>query len=220
MSTRPSRSRGKLIAFEGLDGVGKTTQAHRLARHLNNLGLPVVLTREPTDGPFGQKIRQILLHGRQGLTPEAELELFIADRREHVQDVIQPGLAAGSIVITDRYYFSSMAYQGALGLDPWEILRRHTRFAPPPDLAVILELDLAEVSRRLRQRGTSSRHSFEQIDYLARVAAIFDILQAPGLFRVNGLGSEDEVQDRILALAGRVLNLPSLSPGRSRSESA
>jgi len=85
-----------------------------LARHLTRASLPVLLTREPTDGPFGQKIRQILLYGRQGLTPAAELDLFIADRREHVQKVIQPALTAGQMVITDRYYFSSMAYQG-----PW-----------------------------------------------------------------------------------------------------
>jgi dTMP kinase len=222
MPAQPASSRGRLIALEGLDGVGKTTQARLLACHLTSLGLPVILTREPTDGPFGQRIRQILLHGRQGLTPAAELDLFIADRQEHVREVIQPALHDGKIIITDRYYFSSMAYQGALGLDPGAIQRCHARFAPPPDLVIILEMPLAAVSHRLEQRRTPSSHSFEKIDYLARVAKIFDQLKASGLFRVDGLGSEAEVQARVRALVERVLNLPPLpaSPEQNQLESS
>ena len=208
MPAQPAINRGRLIALEGLDGVGKTTQARLLARHLTHLGLPVILTREPTDGLFGQKIRRIIRHGREGLTPEAELELFIADRREHVQAVIRPALADGKIVITDRYYFSSMAYQGALGLDPLDIQRRHEDFAPQPDLVIILELPLTELTHRLQQRGTPVSPSFEKISYLIQVAAIFDRLDAPFIRRVDGLGSEPEVQARILALVCRIFNLP------------
>jgi dTMP kinase len=209
MPAQPPRRRGKLIALEGLDGVGKTTQARLLVHYLTtSQGLPALLTREPTNGPHGQKIRNILIHGREGLTPAAELELFLADRREHVQQVIGPALAEGKTVITDRYYFSSIAYQGALGLDPREIQRRHEDFAPPPDLVIILELPLEEISHRLAQRGMAASPSFENIDYLAKVAAMFDSLAAPGLARVNGLGAETEVQARILALAGPVLDLP------------
>lgn len=205
----PVPSRGRLIAFEGLDGVGKTTQARLLARHLTRLNLPVVLTREPTDGYFGQQIRRVISQGRQGLTPEAELELFVADRREHVREVIQPGLAAGKVVITDRYYFSSMAYQGALGLDPDDIQRRHAAFAPQPDLIILLELPLPEIARRLQERGAPTSQSFEHIDYLAKVAAVFSRLEAPGLVRIDALGSEPEVQARILLLVDQVLNLSS-----------
>jgi dTMP kinase len=209
MNAQSGLDRGRLIALEGLDGVGKTTQARLLGQHLARLGLPVTLTREPTNGPFGQKIRQILIHGRQGVAPAAELDLFIADRREHVQNVIQPALAAGKTIIADRYYFSSMAYQGALGLDPGDIQRRHVGFAPPPDLIIILEVPLTEVSRRLLHRSQQPRQSFEKIDYLAKVAAIFDQLVSPGLVRVNGLGSEEEVQARILAQVAQVMKLPS-----------
>jgi dTMP kinase len=207
MPARPSLKQGKLIALEGLDGVGKTTQAQLLAHYLAHLGLPVILTREPTNGFYGQKIRQIIINGRQGLTPAAELDLFLADRREHVRQVIQPALETGKTVITDRYYFSSMAYQGALGLDPLEIERRHQNFAPPPDLVIILELPLNEISRRLERRGTRSSRSFEDFHYLAKVATIFDSLDAPGLARVNGFGSEIEVQARIRALVDRVFGL-------------
>ncbi len=207
MSAEQPLNRGGLIAFEGLDGVGKTTQTRLLAQNLIQLGLPVILTREPTDGHFGQQIRRIIVHGRQGLTPAAELDLFIADRREHVQEVIQPALADGKIVITDRYYFSSMAYQGALGLDPLEIQQRHSAFAPQPDLVIVLELPLTELARRLQHRGTPPSHSFEKIAYLVQVAKVFETLEAPFIHRVDGLGSEPEVQARILALVGRVFNL-------------
>jgi dTMP kinase len=207
MPAQPALNRGRLIALEGLDGVGKTTQARLLAHNLTHLGLPVILTREPTDGYFGQKIRQIISQGRQGLTPEAELDLFLADRREHVREVIQPALADGKIIITDRYYFSSMAYQGALGLDPLDIQRRHEDFAPQPDLVIILELPLAEITRRLQQRGAPVSPSFEKIPYLVRVAAIFNRLDAPFIVRVNGLGSEPEIQSRILAMVHRFFHL-------------
>jgi dTMP kinase len=206
MSGQPPLKRGSLIALEGIDGVGKTTQAKMVAQHLSHLGLPVILTWEPTSGRFGQQIRQIITYGRQGLTPAAELDLFMADRREHVQNIIAPALAAGKIVITDRYYFSSMAYQGALGLDPQEILRRHKDFAPPPDLVIILELPLTEISRRLRQRGRPT--TFEQIEYLAKVAAIFEQLDAPGLARINGLGTESEVNSKIIAIISQFSDLP------------
>ncbi|MGQ9921317.1 MAG: dTMP kinase [Desulfobacca sp.] len=201
---------GRLIAFEGLDGVGKTTQARLLADNLARRGLPVVLTREPTDGVWGQKIRQISQRGRSGMAPAEELALFLADRREHVEKVIRPALAAGQIVITDRYYYSSMAYQGALGLDPEAIAAQHFVFAPPPDLIILLEVPPAERGKRLRQRGTKS-DMFEEQDYQAKVAAIFDRLQAPNLIRVDGRGSVAAVQARILAQVQQRLRLPESS---------
>ncbi len=207
-----SSCQGHLIAFEGLDGVGKTTQARLLAANLARLGLPVVLTREPTAGVFGQEIRRLSQRGRQGITPAEELALFLADRREHVDQVIRPALAAGKIVITDRYYYSSMAYQGALGLDPQDIEAQHADFAPRPDLIILLELPPAERISRLRQRG-KRLDTFEEQDYLAHVAAIFDRLQAPNLIRVDGCGSEVEVQARILVQVQQRLHLPT-SPRR------
>ncbi len=215
---RSARAPGRLIAFEGLDGVGKTTQARLLAAHLRRLGLPVVLTREPTAGIYGERLRRLRQEGRQGLSPRQELALFLADRREHVEQVMRPALAAGKIVITDRYYYSSMAYQGALGLDPGEIEALHADFAPHPDLVILLVLPAPERIKRLQERG-SPVDAFEQQDYLAKVAAIFDRLQAPNLIRVDGRGSEAEVHHRILAQVGRFLNLPDLAAARESDNS-
>ena len=115
------KRKGWLIAFEGIDGTGKTTQIELLAEVLRQRGLRVVATREPTDGQYGRKIRQ-LYKNRKSVTPEEELNLFLHDRREHVVQVIAPALASGKVVLTDRYYYSTAAYQGAAGHDPQKII--------------------------------------------------------------------------------------------------
>ena len=131
---------GLLIVFEGLDGAGKTTQLGLLYDHLLEQGQDVVRLREPTDGPWGQKLRQLMVHGRDNVTPATELEWFLNDRREHVDQRIRPALDRKQIVLLDRYYFSTMAYQGALGYDPQDIRARNEAFAPPPDLLLLLNL--------------------------------------------------------------------------------
>ncbi len=202
---------GRLIVLEGLDGVGKTTQAHLLAANLRRRGWPVVLTKEPTAGPFGQQIRQLRQGRRQAVTPREELALFLEDRRDHVQQVIRPALAAGHIVISDRYYYSSMAYQGALGLDPGEIAAQHAEFAPEPDLVILLEVSPEERIQRLAQRRANA-DTFEEIGYLAKVAAIYDRLHFPQLCRIDASGSEAEVQARILAQVLQCLNETQVKP--------
>ena len=111
-----------------------------LAASLKKEGHQVVLTREPTHGPAGQKLQSYLLGPSRHLSPAEELDLFMADRREHVAQIIKPALERGKVVLTDRYYYSSVAYQGALGLDPHDILAANEAFAPVPDLVFILEL--------------------------------------------------------------------------------
>src|SRR5271168_4347864 len=101
---------GFLIAIEGIDGTGKTTQAHHVQELLQSRKLVVIRTKEPTTGHWGQVLRDSALTGRLSL--EEEVETFIKDRKEHVETKINPALKDGHIVIADRYYFSSMAYQG------------------------------------------------------------------------------------------------------------
>lgn len=187
--------RGLLIVFEGLDGAGKTTQLGLLYDHLYRQGRDVVRLREPTDGPWGQKLRRLMAHGRGDVTPATELEWFLNDRREHVDQWIRPALERKQIVLLDRYYFSTMAYQGALGCDPQSIRARNEAFAPPPDLLLLLDLPPVAGWQRLRQRGTPSH--FERLDYLERVAGIFDAMDFPYLRRIPADQEPEAVQSRV-----------------------
>jgi dTMP kinase len=176
--------RGCLIVFEGIDGAGKTTQARLLCDRLQREGYDVVSLKEPTDGPWGAKIRQIAQRGRHGIDPSTELEWFIEDRRENVAHNILPALAKRLVVLQDRYYFSTMAYQGALGRNPESIQKRNEAFAPVPDLVFLLEIPPPQALQRVAQRCAPNH--FEQLDYLQRVAEVFETMNFPYLRRLQG----------------------------------
>jgi dTMP kinase len=163
-------SQGLFIVIEGIDGTGKSTQSKRLAEWFRSRGREVVLSREPTDGPWGKKLRESATTGR--LSAEEELECFLNDRREHVEMSIKPALAEGKVVILDRYYFSTMAYQGARGFDPAEIRLRNEAFAPQPDLLLILDLSVESAHGRIGARGDTT-NEFEHRDTLSRCREIF-----------------------------------------------
>ena len=163
--------RGLLIAFEGIDGTGKSTQLPHLADWLRGQGCAVVETREPTDGPYGREIRA-LYRDRSRVSRERELELFVLDRRQHVTECILPALEQGRIVLTDRYYFSTAAYQGAGGSDPAAIFAANA-FAPEPDLVLLLTLPVGEGVARIRDLRGETLNDFEQQEQLEKVAALF-----------------------------------------------
>jgi dTMP kinase len=191
---------GKLIALEGVDGTGKTTQAVSLAATLARFGRRVLLTREPTTGAAGRRLREYLAGRERHLAPLEELALFQADRREHVERTIRPALTKGWAVICDRYYYSSAAYQGALGLDPETILRESEAFAPRPDLVVIFTLPLTQaLARRQAARGGESQLS-EAPAYLEKVSAIYDTFQGPHITRLNASEAPAQVLGRLLNL--------------------
>jgi dTMP kinase len=198
-------SSGILLALEGIDGCGKSTQAELLATALRERGLEVVLTCEPTDGPLGQQIREYFQGPTRYLTPKEELNFFMADRREHVDEVIGPALAEGKIVITDRYYYSSVAYQGALGLDPDRILAQNEVLAVRPDLAIILTLPVTQALARLTGTPQRARQVSENPDYLERVAAIYASLQGPHLRHLDASGPPQAVHLALLHLTGEFL---------------
>ena len=166
---------GLFIVFEGIDGTGKSTQLHLLAEKLRQLGYAVVATREPTNGPYGQKIRELFVD-RSAVSHEEELELFIADRHQHVQEVIAPALSDGCVVICDRYYLSTVAYQGANGMDSDLILKKNEHF-PVPDLAIILEIEPAQGIHRIQNQRNEHPNTFEEEAYLQKVATIFAAMQ-------------------------------------------
>ena len=186
---------GLLIVLEGIDGTGKSTQARRLGEWFEKQGREVVLSREPTDGPWGRKLRESAATGR--LSPQEELEYFLNDRRQHVQEKIMPALAAGKVVILDRYYFSTMAYQGARGFDPLEIRRLNEAFAPAPDLLLILDLDVDTAHDRIGHRGDAT-NEFEKHESLVRCREIFLSLRDEPFARIiDSNGTLDEVAARI-----------------------
>lgn len=139
-----------MIAVEGIDGAGKTTLANTLGDRLRAIGIAVNTSKEPTRGQWGTVLRESAASGR--LTPDEELRLLLLDRRQHVDELINPALSRGEVVILDRYYPSNAAYQGAAGLDVTELLAQND-FAPQPDVVLVLDLDPAEGLRRIRARG-------------------------------------------------------------------
>jgi dTMP kinase len=188
---------GLFIVLEGIDGTGKSTQARRLGEWFEKQGREVVISREPTDGPWGRKLRESAATGR--LSPQDELQYFLNDRRQHVEEKIVPALAAGKVVILDRYYFSTMAYQGARGFDPAEIRRMNEAFAPVPDLLLILDLDVDTAHDRIGHRGDST-NEFEKHESLTRCREIFLSLKDEPFVRVIDSNAPlDEVSERIRA---------------------
>jgi dTMP kinase len=208
---RPLRIPGGLfIVFEGIDGTGKTTQIHLLAEKLEEMGYAVVTTREPTDGPYGRKIRQLFVD-RNTVSREEELELFIADRKQHVDEVIAPALADGCVVVCDRYFLSTVAYQGANGIDQGDILRRNETF-PVPDLAVILEMEPAQGIHRIQNRRNERPNTFEEVENLEKVAGIFAAMQQEYIRRVNGSDTIENVHRRVFEAVREVLARKGVSP--------
>jgi dTMP kinase len=196
--------KGLLIAFEGIDGTGKTTQIELLAEVLRQRGLRVVTTREPTDGQYGRKIRE-LYKNRKSVTPEEELALFLDDRREHVAQVIDPALASGQVVLTDRYYHSTAAYQGAAGHDPQKIIAENELFAPVPDMVILLEVPVSLGVHRVQKLRGETLNDFEQEETLARVAGIFAGLRGGNIRRIDGTGDAGAVHALVVANVAELL---------------
>lgn len=194
MSNLPGK--GLLIVFEGTDGTGKSTQLQLLSSHLKKEGYPVITTREPTDGRYGRKIRALYTN-RGSCSSEEELKLFLADRREHVIQVITPALNEGKIVLCDRYFLSTAAYQGAIGFDPENILEQNS-FAPPPDIALLFQTSLATGLSRITSGRGDTLNDFEQQENLQKVAAIFAAIDRPYIRRIDAEGSVEEVHRRVL----------------------
>ena len=152
---------GLFLSFEGGEAAGKSVQAARIAENLGSTGRDVLLTREPGGTPFAERIRDVLLHARDvDLTPEAQALLFSAARSQHTRDVIRPALAAGKVVVADRYFDSTLAYQGyGLGAD-LEGLRAMTRFAVGalvPQRTFLIDVPVAVTLARLATRSGTAR---------------------------------------------------------------
>jgi dTMP kinase len=182
MSDKPERP--LFLVIEGIDGSGSTTQCDRLTTWLREQGYPVFLTREPSDGPAGMMIRLALsrrLRGAgsenhvadnkntqvsQDLDPYTLALLYAADRMDHIYTRVKPNLEAGRIVVCDRYFLSSMAYQGVTADEEWVL--QINRFAPVPDLCLYLDLPVEAAKERM-ERTRWTRELFEEESKLRKI---------------------------------------------------
>ena len=200
---------GRLIVLEGLDGAGTTTQAKRLVEHLTAKGTRAHLTREPSDGPIGKLLRQMLTgnHAIPGQTINQSTFglLFAADRLDHLQREVEPELAAGGTVISDRWYHSSLAYQGT-GADRDWIVTLNAR-ARRPDLTLFLQVR-PEVAAQRRVAAGRVQELFEDLRMQEEVAAGYEatnaelIAQGERIETIDGEASPDAVFAAILAHVG------------------
>jgi dTMP kinase len=204
--------RGALIVFDGAEGAGKTTQLRRLATWLRSRGQSVIQLREPGGTPLGDDIRRILLDPDSDVTPRAEALLFMASRAQLVERVVRPSLAAGHLVLLDRFFLSTYAYQGAGRGLPADELRQANAVATSgqvPDLTLLLTLPVGEGLARAERRGARDRMERNADEFHTRVAAAFATFadaawqaqhpECGPIIVIDASGGPDEVFERVRA---------------------
>ena len=179
--------RGKFISFEGIDGAGKSTHIAFVANYLKAQGKTVVTTREPGGTPLGEKLRELLLHEKMHL--ETEALLMFAARREHIAQVIEPALARGDVVITDRFTDATFAYQGGgrkLAREKLDALEQWVHPHLQPDLTFLFDVPLDVARARLDATRTLDKFEQEKEDFFAATRAEYlrRAAQFPQRFRV------------------------------------
>lgn len=192
------------ITFEGIDGVGKSTQLNLLQSWLEERGHEVVRTLEPGGTELGQEIRHLLLHRKGDVAPRSEALLYAADRAHHVATKIRPALAQGKVVLSDRYFDSSVAYQGAARELDVDEVRNISLWAVDnllPDLTVLLDLDAEAAMIRRSSTGTEpDRLEREKIDFFVRARAQYLALAVePRFLVIDATKSVEEIQELIRA---------------------
>lgn len=207
MSYNCDRNSGKLIAFEGVEGCGKTTQIRRVYQWLQSgeipLEYPVVFTRQPGGTNLGLELRQILLNTDRGINKHAELFLYAADRAEHVATFIKPQLAAGAIVLCDRYTDSTVAYQGyarGLSLEVISYINQIATDGLESHLTLWLDVDVEVGLARTRRRGSSDRMELANLDFHRRVQQGYvelALAHPQRIVRIDASLNEDQVFQQI-----------------------
>ena len=208
--------KGKFITFEGIDGSGKSTQLHRLAENLRARGVDLVITCEPGGTPLGRHLREAFLETKETVAPMAELLSFAADRAQHVEFLIKPAIAAGKVVISDRYADATYAYQGAGRGFPADKVLQVIDLATgglKPDLTLFFDIPVAVAITRMGSRDESqakkNRMDEETNEFYDRVrTAYLGIAERePVRFRVvDASGSVDDIQSRVLEIVLDILN--------------
>ena len=190
------KKKGLFICIEGLDGSGKTTHAHRIVRNLQKQGFDAVNTTEPSLGELGKFIRKTVLQGKKRVPRVVEALLFAVDRVEHVEKDVKPALEEGKIVISDRCVYSSLAYQGAAGLD-LEWIEEINRMALPPDLGIYIDVPPEVVVERIKRK----KSVMERLETQRKVQEVYmKYVENGKLVAVDGDKRKAEVTKNILTV--------------------
>jgi len=190
------KRKGVFICVEGLDGCGKTTQTRLLVERLEKKGYDAIYTAEPSRGKIGSFIKKYCLHGETRVSSIVEALLFAADRFEHVEKEVIPALNKGKLVVSDRYVYSSLAYQGAAGLDlKW--IEKINEHAMRPDLAVFIDVEPETVIQRLKPK----KSVMENLETQRKVRDVYvKFVEKGELVKIDGNKSKQEVANDILTV--------------------
>jgi len=193
--------KGTFVCIEGLDGCGKTTQAKLLVEKLQR-SYGAMYTAEPSEGKVGDFIRKSILYGEKRSTSLAEALLFAADRVEHVENEVLPALRQGKLVISDRYIYSSLAYQGAAGLS-LEWIQSINQYALRPELAIFIDVDPRAVMQRLKP----VKSFMENLETQQRVRQIYlKFVEKGDLTRIDGNKPKHLVAEELQRVVLNFLN--------------
>ncbi len=198
-------NKGVFIVFEGIDGSGKSVQSRKTISWLTGRGFEVTGLVEPTHGEWGARIRKVLSGEVDPVSPEEELDLFIRDRRDNVLHSVLPAIEAGKIIVQDRYYYSTLAYQGARGFSLQEIREKHGAFLIEPDLVFIFDVSPEEGIRRIKDTRKSELSIFEKISYLAAVKKIYDSFSNSHIIHVDASRDPETVHGEVVERIESVL---------------
>ena len=192
-----------LIDLEGIDGCGKSTQSKFLMEKFEENNEKSIILKEPTSGKYGKKLWE-MLSGKREATTEQILDLFVMDRKEHVDNKINPALKEGKIVLMDRYYYSTMAYQAAAGIDVNRI-RKDNEFAPKPNIVLIFDLPADLAMKRVK--GHSVADVFEKEEHLEKVREAYLNLKDDPLVRIiDSTRTPEEIFEEVWKLVSEVRN--------------
>ena len=189
--------RGKFITLEGIEGSGKSTSLDTISKSLETLNIEFIVTKEPGGGPLGKDLRKMLLDKKTSISSEVELLLMMADRKNHIENIVEPSLEKGIWVISDRYLDSSYAYQGGgrqIEVSKIDLLTELLKL-PIPDLTLLFDLSPEIALQRAKNRSELDRFESEPIDFHQRIREAYLTLANDNIQRYNVIDASKDIQN-------------------------
>ena len=199
----------KFITLEGIEGSGKTSSIKSITNLLDDKGISYVVTREPGGSSIGSELRSILLDPQTNISSEVELMLMLADRKDHVEQVILPNLKKGNWVISDRFMDSSFAYQGGGRKLDKKLIDSFSRRLnlPIPDLTLLFNVSVEISLSRVKARGELDRFEQEEIDFHNRIREAYLELAEQNVNRIQIIDSSQAIEDMLKSVEEKIRNL-------------